>query len=63
VLLFFLIKPVTRPRAASHKRSVNSPAAAAPHSLKPAAGGVHRTHLRDNLAYQRFYVDRSSIRP
>jgi hypothetical protein len=33
------------------------------HFLDPAAGAARRDNLRNNLAYQRFYVDHSRIRP
>ncbi len=32
------------------------------HPFDPAAGAVRQDNLRNNLAYQRFYVDHSRIR-
>ena len=62
MLLFFLLKPRKRPRTTSHDRAVDSAALAA-RSLVPPAAGASRDQLRDNLAYQRFYVDHSRIQP
>jgi hypothetical protein len=63
VLLFFLIKPRTIPRATSHTRSINAADPAGPPFFKPAPKATNQQHLRTDLVYQRFYVDRSCIRP
>jgi hypothetical protein len=63
MLLFFLVKPSTRSRTTSHARDFDSRAPAARPFLSPAARGVRQDNLRNNLAYQRFYVDHSRIRP
>ena len=63
MLLFFLNKPNTRPRTTSDARDFESPATVARSFLSPAAGAVRQDNLRNNLAYQRFYVDHSRIRP
>jgi hypothetical protein len=64
VLLFFLIKPITRPRATRQAGSVDDAAAPAARPIfKPAPRAARPEPLRSNLAYQRFYVDRSCIRP
>jgi hypothetical protein len=61
--LFFLIKPGKRPRKTSHVRTSDSAILAASRFFDPAAGAVRQENLRNNLAYQRFYVDHSRIRP
>ena len=63
MLLFFLIKPGKRPRTEGHDLSFDSPAPAVRHFFDPAAGAMRQDNLRNNLAYQRFYVDHSRIRP
>jgi hypothetical protein len=63
VLLFFLIKPRNIPRAISHTRSPDAAAPAGPPIFKPAPKATNQQHLRTDLVYQRFYVDRSCIRP
>ncbi len=63
MLLFFLIKPGKRPRMTSHGRAPDSAAPAVPHFFDPAAGAARQDNLRNNLAYQRFYVDHCRIRP
>jgi hypothetical protein len=60
ILLFYLLKPGMRARAMGHP-GVTDPAAAHP-SVFPSAGTARRTDVRNNLAYQRFYVDHSRIR-
>ncbi|HTF22879.1 MAG TPA: hypothetical protein VK937_03060 [Candidatus Limnocylindria bacterium] len=62
MLLFFLIKPGKRPRMTGHGRTSDSAVPAVCHSFDPAAGAVRQDNLRNNLAYQRFYVDHSRIR-
>src|SRR5260370_14908045 len=62
MLLFYLVIPGQRPRTASHGRAVASEAPAAP-GFDPAIGAARQNNLRNNLAYQRFYVDHSRIRP
>src|SRR5689334_1766657 len=68
ILLFFLIKPGKGPGTAARHHSV-------PHHLLRPADSAERSsphlvaraksqdHSRDSLAYQRFYVDHSRIRP
>ena len=63
MLLFFLIKPGERARKTSHGRTSDTAAPAVRHFFDPAAGAVRQENLRNNLAYQRFYVDHSRIRP
>jgi hypothetical protein len=60
ILLFYLLKPGMRARATAHA-SVTDPVVAHP-SLFPSAGTARRADVRNNLAYQRFYVDHSHIR-
>ena len=62
MLLFFLIKPHRRFRTASHGRSIDSASPAVRPILKPI-GTVQRNDSRNDLTYQRFYVDHSRIRP
>src|SRR6266403_4296437 len=62
MLLFFLIKPGKRRRMTGHGRISDSAVPAVCHSFDPAAGAVRHDNLRNNLAYQRFYVDHSCIR-
>jgi|SRR5216684_4183854 hypothetical protein len=62
MLLFFLIKPRKKPRTMRHDRAAESATPAGHHS-HPAGGSAGRDPLRDNLAYQRFYVDHSRIQP
>jgi hypothetical protein len=63
ILLFYLIKPRKRPRTTSVDRAFDSAAAAVQPFFIPAAGAARQDNLRNNLAYQRFYVDHSRIRP
>jgi hypothetical protein len=63
MLLFFLIKPGNRPRTEGHDLTFDWVAPAARTFFGPAAGAARQDNLRNNLAYQRFYVDHSRIRP
>jgi hypothetical protein len=63
ILLFYLIKPRKRPRTTSVDRAFDSAAAAVQPFFIPAAGAARQDNLRNNLAYQRFYVDHCRIRP
>jgi hypothetical protein len=63
MLLFFLIKPGNRPRTEGHALSSDSAAPAVRSFFDPAARAVRQGNSRNNLAYQRFYVDHSRIRP
>jgi hypothetical protein len=63
MLLFFLLKPRKKPRTMSHDRAAESAAPAVRHHSHPVGGAADRNQLRDNLAYQRFYVDHSRIQP
>jgi len=63
ILLFFLLKPPKRPRAMRRGLTATAvpPAVQAPSKLAPQA--VRNGSMRGNLAYQRYYVDHSCIRP
>jgi len=63
MLLFFLIKPGKRSRTASHRHSLDSAAPAAPPFGEPVDKSELHDNLRNNLPYQRFYVDHFRIRP
>jgi uncharacterized BrkB/YihY/UPF0761 family membrane protein len=63
ILLFFLIKPRKRPRTTRRGRLVGTAAQAVQPFFEQAPKPVRQDHLRNNLVYQRFYVDRSYIRP
>lgn len=63
MLLFFLIKPRKRTRRTGHGRPSDSAVPAVRHFFDPATGAVRHDNLRNNLAYQRFYVDHFRIRP
>jgi hypothetical protein len=63
MLLFFLIKPQRRSRTAHPVRSLDSAHPATRPIVKPVARAAQRDHSRNNLTYQRFYVDHSRIRP
>ena len=62
ILLFYLIKPRKGPPTISNARAFDSAVAAQPF-FNPSAGAARQDNLRNNLAYQRFYVDHSRIRP
>jgi hypothetical protein len=62
-LLFFLIKPTQETRTEGHHLCCDSAPTAVRPFFNPAAGAVRYGNLRNNLAYQRFYVDHSRIRP
>src|SRR6267378_4463699 len=62
ILLFYLIKPRKRPPTISNARAFDSAVAVQPF-FNPAAGAARQDNLRNNLAYQRFYVDHCRIRP
>jgi len=62
ILLFYLIKPRKRPPTINNARAFDSAVAVQPF-FNPAAGAAHQDNLRNNLAYQRFYVDHCRIRP
>jgi hypothetical protein len=63
MLLFFLLKPRKRLQKTSRDRALHSAVSAALPLFDAPAGAVRQDHLRNNLAYQRFYVDHSRIRP
>jgi hypothetical protein len=63
MLLFFLLKPRRKPRTMNRDRTAQSAAPAVRHPSHPASGAPGRNQLRDDLAYQRFYVDHSRIQP
>jgi hypothetical protein len=63
MLLFFLIKPKRGSLMASPHCALDSASPTVRPILKPVARAVQRDHSRDNLTYQRFYVDHSRIRP
>src|SRR5271169_1435670 len=59
VLLFFLFKPPKRPWTMSRERSAGAAVKAVQLTLKLAPRAVREENLRNNLAYQRTYVDHS----
>ena len=59
ILLFYLLKPGMRERATAHACIADS--TAAPSSFFPSAV-ARQADVRNNLAYQRFYIDHSRIR-
>ena len=63
VLLFFLIKPRKFTRMEFLEDPADSPTPKMQPSLEPVAGATRQHNSRNNLAYQRFYVDHSRIRP
>lgn len=63
ILLFFLFKAPKAHRTMTRKRSVRATAFDARLFVKPAPSAARGQSLRNNLAYQRFYVDHSCIRP
>jgi hypothetical protein len=63
MLLFFLLKPRKRPRSASDGREADSATPVVRSHCNPLVGVAGRDQLRDDLAYQRFYVDHSRIQP
>ena len=66
ILLFFLVRPSrnhrTPVRAQDYVRDTDSTAAAQSTS-HPAARPARQDNFRNNLPYQRFYIDHSRIRP
>ena len=62
MLLFYLLKPRKGPRTTSDDRAFDSAAVAAQPFFNSAAGAARQDNLRNNLAYQRFYVDHCYIR-
>lgn len=63
VLLFFLINPGKKLQAARSRRLSATPALPAYPALPIVVRDRPGVHLRDDLPYQRFYVDHSRIRP
>jgi hypothetical protein len=68
MLLFFLVKPGKRSRTTSHEHALDSASPAAlPFGEPPPGEPVDRSephdNLRNNLPYQRFFVDHFRIRP
>ena len=63
MLLFFLIEPGKSPRMNGHGHSSDSAVPAVRHFFDPPDGAPRHDNLRNNLAYQHFYVDHSRIRP
>jgi hypothetical protein len=62
VLLFFLLRPPKRLRTTRRGRVAGAVPAARP-ALESLSAPLWRRSLRNNLAYQRTYVDHSYIRP
>jgi len=62
-LLFYLIKPRNRLRMASRDCALGSEAPCMRHSADSPAAATRRNNSENTLAYQRFYVDHSRIRP
>ena len=63
ILLFFLIKPGKSFRTTSLEHRASAAAASLRPAFMAAPGATRREHSRDNLPYQRVYVDHSCIRP
>jgi hypothetical protein len=63
MLLFFLVKPRKGPRTKRRVHALPTAGSVEVPLFDTAAGSVRQHHLRNNLAYQRFYVDHSCIRP
>ena len=63
VLLFFLIKPGKRLRTTSSERRARDATVSLRPVFNPAPEGTRKDHSRNNLPYQRVYVDHSCIRP
>lgn len=59
ILLFYLLKPRMKERATAHIADSTT----AQSSFFPLAGAARKVDVRNNLAYQRFYIDHSRIRP
>ena len=66
ILLFYLIRPGRRLRAEARaheqERAPDSVVPALPAFL-PATGAAPQDNVRNDLPYQRFYIDHSRIRP
>lgn len=63
ILLFFLIKPGKRIRRASLEPRARDATASLRPAFSPAPESTRKDHSRNNLQYQRVYVDHSCIRP
>ena len=63
ILLFYLIKPRKRLSTMNDARAFDSAAVAVQPFFNQPAGAARQDNLRNNLAYQRFYVDHCRIRP
>ena len=63
MLLYFLINPKKRLQETTHKHVVDSGTPTAKPLISPPADAAREHPSRGNLAYQRFYVDHSRIRP
>lgn len=63
ILVFFLLKPPKTPRAMSREASASAAQQAVRPSLNLAPMAVRDEAMRNNLPYQRMYVDHSYIRP
>jgi hypothetical protein len=63
ILLFFLIKPGKRIRRTNLERRARDATASLQPAFNPAPEGTRKDHSRNNLPYQRVYVDHSCIRP
>jgi hypothetical protein len=63
MLLFFLVKPGKRLRTEGQDLSLDSATPPVRPFFGPGAGAVRQDNSRNNLAYQRFYVDHSRVRP
>jgi peptidoglycan/LPS O-acetylase OafA/YrhL len=63
VLLFFLIRPTKRPRTTNSARSAGVATLAKRPALHQASRPSRQELSRNNLPYQRVYVDHSFIRP
>jgi hypothetical protein len=63
VLLFYLFKPRRIPRAGRPQSTVNSLTRATKPESHASSRKTEGNDLRGDLAYQRFYIDHSRIRP
>jgi hypothetical protein len=63
MLLFFLVKPGRRPATSTHDHIAGVAHRAVRPYFKPGARAARQDNLRNDLTYQRFYVDHSRIRP
>jgi hypothetical protein len=63
ILLFFLLKPAKSLRTTSLESRACPATASLQPVFQPALRATRNEHSRDNLPYQRVYVDHSCVRP